>query len=187
MDRNPTHSMKPFLFCIPLLLAALAIVSCATKKPVPSTVSSLDTKRYAGEWHEIARLPNTFERDLVAAKANYGLNPDGTISVQNEGLKMDGEKTSIKGTAKPANDSDPGKLLVRFDRFPANLFAGDYWILDVNSGYTRALVGSPDMKFLWLLSKNPGDGSQDFTQQISKAKELGYDTGELYFNPKRIN
>ncbi len=178
--------MKPPLFCIPLLLAALAFVSCASNKQYPPTVSNLDEKRYAGEWHEIARLPNTFEQGLVAAKATYGVNPDGTLSVRNDGIKKDGEKTSIEGTAKPANDSDPGKLLVRFDRFPANLFAGDYWILEVNSGYTRALVGSPDKKFLWLLSKNPGDSRQDFTQQISKAKELGFDTGKLYFNPKRV-
>ncbi len=178
--------MKPFFYCIPLLLAALGFISCAPRKPGPPTVSSLDTKRYSGEWHEIARLPNTFEQSLVAAKATYGINPDGSISVENEGLKASGEATSITGTAKPVNASDPGKLIVRFDRFPANLFVGDYWILDVDQSYSRALVGSPDKKFLWLLSKNPTDSRKVFTRQISKAKELGYDTGALYFNPKRI-
>ena len=178
--------MKPILLCIPVFLAALAVFSCTSSAPPPPTVSTLDAKRYAGEWHEIARLPNTFERNLVAAKATYGVNHDGTLSVRNEGLKEDGEKTSIDGTAKPANQENPGKLLVRFDRFPANLFAGDYWILDVNEGYTRALVGSPDKKFLWLLSKNPGDEKADFSRQISKAKTMGFDTEKLFFNPKRI-
>jgi apolipoprotein D and lipocalin family protein len=176
--------MKLLIPVIALLLLALIYNSCSPQAPAPPTVSKLDIKRYAGVWHEIARLPNSFEKNLVAAKATYGINPDGTLSVRNDGLKEGGETTSIVGTAKPAGD--PGKLLVRFDRFPANLFAGDYWILDVNDDYTRALVGSPDRKFLWLLSKNPGDGRRDFNSGISKAASLGYDTGKLYFNPERI-
>lgn len=178
--------MKLFFPSLTLLLV-LFYVSCSSSTPTPPTVTKLDKSRYAGEWHEIARLPNQFEKDLVAAKATYGVNPDGTISVRNDGLKSDGETTSIEGTAKPAEAGDPGKLLVRFDRFPANLFAGDYWILDVNENYTRALVGSPDKKFLWLLSKNPADKRENFTTQISKASTLGYDTEKLYFNPKRIS
>lgn len=184
---DPTPPMNRIFLSIPSIVTALSVISCAPNEPLPPTVSTLNKKRYAGEWHEIARLPNPFERNLVAAKATYGVNSDGTISVRNEGLKADGETTSIEGTAKPADSSEPGRLLVRFDKFPANLFAGDYWILDVNDRYSRALVGSPDKKFLWLLSKDPEDGSEDFTSQISMAKNLGYETERFYYNPKRIS
>ncbi len=179
--------MKLLVPGIALLVLVLFYNSCSRSTSAPPTVTRLDKSRYAGVWHEIARLPNPFEKDLVAAKATYGVNPDGAISVRNEGLKSNGKTTSIQGTAKPAEAGAPGKLLVRFDRFPANLFAGDYWILDVNDSYTRALVGSPDKKFLWLLSKNSADRSDDFTAQISKANSLGYDTEKLFFNPKRIS
>lgn len=170
-----------------VILAAIALVlpSCSNSGGEPSTVTSLDKARYAGEWHEIARLPNSFEKGLVAAKATYGLNRDGSISVHNEGLKSDGARTSIKGTAKPADSTSPGKLLVRFNKFPANLFTGDYWILDVNPEYTRALIGSPNYKYLWILDKNPLD-KRDYQPQINKARKLGYDTSKLEFNPKRI-
>ncbi|WP_411828086.1 lipocalin family protein [Luteolibacter sp. AS25] len=179
--------MKIFSKFLLLIAAAIPGVSCSPNRPAPKTISSFDAERYTGEWHEIGRLPNTFERGLVAAKATYGKNADGTISVKNEGLKPSGKETGIEGKATQPKVSDPGKLLVRFDRFPANLFAGDYWILDVNSSYTRALVGSPDYKFLWLLSKDPADGIEDFTTQISKAKELGYDTDSIFYNPKRVS
>ncbi len=178
--------MKLLVPGITLLILILVYSSCSPNATDPSTISKFDKSRYAGEWHEIARLPNQFEKHLVAAKATYGLNPDGTISVRNDGLKMNGETTSIQGTAKPAESGDPGKLLVRFDRFPANLFAGDYWVLDVDDGYTRALVGSPEKQFLWLLSKNPEDDRGDFAPMISKAASLGYPTEKLFFNPKRI-
>lgn len=176
--------MKILVPTLILLLLMLVYSSCAPQVSGPPTVSSLNKQRYAGEWHEVARLPNQFEKGLVAAKATYGLNADGSISVRNEGLKTNGDTTSIDGTATPTGNS--GKLLVRFDRFPASLFAGDYWILDVNPEYTRALVGSPDLKYLWLLSKDPSDDKADFQSQIAKAKSLGYLTSGLFYNPKRI-
>lgn len=160
--------------------------SCATKKDLPPTVQKIDPVRYAGEWHEIARLPNTFERGLVAAKATYSVNPDGTLKVINEGLKENGKNTSIEGIARFVNPEDPGKLKVRFNKFPANLFEGDYWILDLNAQYTQALVGSPNRKFLWLLSKDQHDQQEDFKDFIKKATDLNFSTESLYFNPKRI-
>lgn len=169
----------------PLLLLALIFPSCTPKPLDPPTVTTLEKSRYAGQWHEIARLPNPFEKGLIAAKATYGLNPDGTFSVLNEGLKKDGTRTSITGTATPADPAQPGKLLVRFHPFPANLFAGDYWILHVNPTYTRALVGSPNRKYLWILDKNPHDKTP-YTPQISKATSLGYQAEKLIFNPQRI-
>lgn len=178
--------MKLLAICTCLILVALFFNSCSADSDPPSTVSTFDKKRYAGVWHEIARLPNTFEDDLIAAKATYGVNADGTVSVHNEGLKEDGETTSIKGTVKTSPSGAPGQLTVRFDKFPAILFSGDYWILDVNQGYTQALVGSPDRKFLWLLSKDASDQTGDFTSQIAKAKGAGFDTEALFANPKRI-
>lgn len=178
--------MKVLLSAVTILALVILYNSCTSPSNPPPTVGSLDKNRYAGEWHEIARLPNTFEKNLVAAKATYGVNIDGTISVHNEGLKADGSRTSIKGTAKPADSGKPGQLLVRFDKFPANLFEGDYWILAVNSSYTRALVGSPDKKFLWLLSKNSADVIGDFSSEIAKAQKAGFDADKLFANQKRI-
>ncbi|MES2924419.1 MAG: lipocalin family protein [Verrucomicrobiota bacterium] len=176
------------IFRHPVALAALSacFLSCSGPQANTPTIRKLDAARYSGVWHEIARLPNPFEKGLTAAKAIYQARPDGTLGVRNEGLKEDGTRTSITGTARQPEQDDPGKLRVRFDPFPANLFEGDYWILETNAAYTRAVVGSPDKKFLWLLSKDPADGRKDFQAQIQGARELGYATGELYFNPKRI-
>lgn len=175
-------------FTAPVFIAALSVslISCATRPTDQPTVPKLDAARYSGEWHEIARLPNSFEKNLVAAKAVYKAKSDGGIHVHNVGLEENGARTSIHGTARQVDSTEPGKLKVRFDPFPANLFEGDYWILDINHSYTRALVGSPNRKYLWLLSKNPKDGRQEFSAQIQRAQELGYDTRSLLFNPKRI-
>ena len=108
------------------LIAPLFLASCSKSLPPIQTVQNFDLNRYDGEWHELARLPNRFERDLIAAKATYGVGLEGPVRILNEGLKSNGEPTRITGSAKLVGD---GKLEVRFDPFPANLFPGDYWVL----------------------------------------------------------
>jgi apolipoprotein D and lipocalin family protein len=84
------------------------------------------------------------------------------------------------------NPQEPGKLKVRFNRFPANLFEGDYWILDLNPQHTRALIGSPNRKLLWLLSKDPNDQKNNFEDFIKRAEELKFPIEPLFLNPKRM-
>lgn len=176
---------------IALATTSSLIISCAGNKRAGdslSPVSNFHAKQYAGEWHEVARLPNFFERDVVAAKATYRVQPDGNISVLNEGLKPDGEMTSIQGTAKPVGNTPEGeaKLEVRFDPFPASLFAGDYWVLDLNDAHTMAIVGSPNRKFLWLLAKDPSAQTDDFSAGLKRMQTQGFDVSQLIVNPKRL-
>lgn len=168
---------------IALASIAALLASCSQSHPPLQTVEDLDLNRYDGEWHEVARLPNRFEKDLVAAKATYGIGLAGPLSVRNEGLKANGETSSITGSA---NVVGKGKLEVRFDPFPANLFAGDYWVLWINKSYTKAIVGSPDRKFLWLLSKDPGILTEDFTEPLQLMKAQGFEIEKLFENPKRL-
>ncbi|MFT6861874.1 MAG: apolipoprotein D and lipocalin family protein [Akkermansiaceae bacterium] len=168
-----------------LALAAFTalLVSCSQSHPPLETVRDLDLNRYDGEWHEVARLPNRFEQGLVAAKATYGVGLDGPLSIRNEGLKANGQMSTITGSA---NVVGKGKLKVRFDPFPANLFAGDYWVLWINTSYTNAIVGSPDRKLLWLLSKDPQMLTEDFTEPLELMKAQGFAIEELIENPQRL-
>ncbi len=168
------------------LLSALSLflVACSNSHPPLQTVKNFQLDRYDGEWHEIARLPNRFEAGLVAAKATYGVGADGPVSVRNKGLKENGESTEISGSATVVGD---GKLKVRFSPFPANLFAGDYWILWINRSYTQAIVGSPSRKYLWLLSKDPKTTASDFVEPLQFMKQQGFEIEKLIENPKRLS
>ncbi len=169
---------------LPILsIAATIFSSCSSPLPPPQTVTNFKLEKFDGEWHEIARLPNSFEKDLVAAKAIYGIGTESPISIKNTGLKADGTVTEIQGSADVVGD---GKLKVRFAPFPANLFTGDYWILWINKPYTEAVVGSPSRKFLWLLSKNPQTKAQDFTEALQLVKAQGFPVNKLIENPQRL-
>ncbi len=174
---------RPVLFG--LFLITFGLISCTQHSPL-STVQSFSPARYSGVWHEIGRLPNPFERNIIAARATYQLRQDGSISVLNEGIKADGKKNSITGRATPVGDVKEGKLKVRFDPFPASLFAGDYWVLFVDTSYQNAIVGSPNRKLLWLLSKNPKASLKTFQSPLEKLSKKGFPTEKIILNPKRI-
>jgi len=147
-------------------------------EPAPvQVVPSVDLTRYAGKWHEIARLPNRFQRDCVSdTTASYTLRPDGKITVVNECRTKEGRQKSAKGTAHVASDKGPNtKLKVTFF-WP---FYGNYWIIDLDPDYRWAVVGEPGRKYFWILSREKQLDETLFQQILSRAKQQGYDLGAL--------
>lgn len=48
-------------------------------------VKSFDKEKYLGKWFEIARLDFIFERNMNNTTAEYSLNENGSIKVNNQG------------------------------------------------------------------------------------------------------
>ena len=149
----------------------------AGKEAEIHAVPSVDLKRYQGRWYEIARLPNRFQKKCVSdVTATYSLQVDGKIEVLNTCKKSDGEIAQSTGTARLADKAGPSsKLKVTFF-WP---FSGDYWVLDIDSDYQRALVGTPNRDYLWILSRTPALAREQYEQLVSRAKSFGFDTAKL--------
>ena len=52
-------------------------------------------------------------------------------------------------------------------------FYGDYWILDLDPDYRWAMVGTPDRKYLWLLSRTPQIGEDLYRKLVEDADGEG--------------
>lgn len=181
----PFFSARHFL-PIALLLAVLpACRTALTPSKINAflpVVAKVDLKRYAGSWHEVSRLPNRFQKSCVRSMAEYTPLPDGTLQVRNTCYKDKGRTSEISGEAVPVADSGNAKLKVKF-RGLASLAPvpeeGNYWILALDPQYRWAMVGTPDRRFLWMLSRQPTLPFPVYHQLKQQAKELGFDTGEL--------
>ncbi|MOA39443.1 Outer membrane lipoprotein Blc precursor [compost metagenome] len=66
-----------------------------------------------------------------------------------------------------------------FSRLLPGLTKGDYWVLYLDDDYRTALVGNPDRKYLWLLSRTPVVSEATRERLIEVAEEQGYDTDRL--------
>lgn len=139
-------------------------------------VPSVDLSRYVGQWYEIARLPNRFEKKCAdSVTATYTLRPDGNIEVLNRCRKASGKFTTAKGKAKIVDQKTNAKLKVTFF-WP---FYGDYWILDLGPNYEYAVVGDPSRDYLWILSRTPQIDEALYQQLLAKMAARGFQTGRM--------
>lgn len=181
---NNPNDMSNRIFAV--IVIAFLSVSCAKgqTKTEMETVKNVDITRYLGTWYEIARFPHSFERNLVGVTATYSLKKNGNIEVLNQGYKntLDGKRSKAKAFAKTPNPNEPGRLKVYFF-WP---FGADYFILDLDSEYQWALVGSSSPNYLWILSRKPQMEAALYNSIVSKAKSLGYDTSKLELVPQQM-
>ena len=123
----------------------------------PETVASVDLDRYAGVWYEFARIPNPFQRQCVSnTTAEYTMREDGRIDVLNRCVKEGGAWDEAHGIARVVDDLSNARLKVSFVRFLGrSLFWGDYWVVGLGADYEYAIIGTPDRKYGWLLTREP--------------------------------
>lgn len=165
------------------LLGLLCLAGCQSgpQKPLP-TAAKVELKRYAGHWHEIARLPTRFQRPGEGATADYRLLPDGRVEVVNTALAPDGKNRSIKGAASVVPGSEGARLRVKFEGIAGLVPAskdGNYWIIALDPNYRHAMVGTPDRDFLWILAREPKLPEPTYQRLVARAKELGFATEKL--------
>lgn len=140
------------------------------------TVESVDLKRYAGTWYEIARYPNRFQKQCVGnTTATYSLEAGGDLQVINKCLKKDGKIDDAKGKAKIVDEQTNAKLKVSFFAF----FYAPYWIIDLDKDYQYAVVGHPDRKYLWILSRAPEMKDATYQNILRRIEALGYNPAKL--------
>lgn len=168
------------------LCAALLLAGCAGHgdDPLqPKTVARVDLQRYQGTWYELARLPMYFQRNCLQSEARYSLKPDGNMAVYNRCLTAQWEWEEAKGTARPQVPGKTDKLWVEFDNWFSTLLPGvakgEYWVLYISDDYKTAIVGSPDRRYLWLLSRTVQINPVHREELLSKARQQGYDTTRL--------
>lgn len=177
--------MKPLLVRIAMVLTfvTLTLGGCTTgydPTMAPRTVENVDLKRYQGTWYELARLPMYFQNDCAQSEAHYALKPDGNVAVTNRCRTLEGDWKEITGTASPQVAGKTDKLWVQFDPWYTRLGPkGNYWVLYVSDDYQTAVVGHPDRKYLWLLSRKPRVSETVRDDLTAKARQQGYDTSRL--------
>jgi apolipoprotein D and lipocalin family protein len=167
-------------YITPVLIGAgiaLLLYSCKSKIPTKAVaVNNFDKAKYLGKWYEIARLDYKWEKNLNNVTAEYSLNEDGTIKVDNKGynVKKDKWEESI-GKAKFVKKDNVGMLKVSF----FGPFYSGYNVVAIDPDYKYALVAGESLKYMWILSRETSIPENIKLDYLRKAQEIGYDTSEL--------
>jgi apolipoprotein D and lipocalin family protein len=146
------------------------------KRPQPlnglTPVKALDLASYSGLWYEQRRIDSWFEKDLDFVTAMYEPLDSGFVAVTNTGVRRrSGAAVISRGIAR--RTVFPGYLLVSF--FP--LVEGAYVVLYLDP--TTSVVGSPDRKYLWLLTRNAAVTDEQVSALNQIAVQNGYTPAQL--------
>ncbi|MCW8804103.1 MAG: lipocalin family protein [Ignavibacteriaceae bacterium] len=148
---------KTILIMILILFSIHNVFAQNKELPQLITVKQVDLKRYAGLWYEIAKIPNSFQDQCAyGTTAEYKIDEDGDIIVINSCYEKDGNLDVADGLAKIVDNKTNSKLEVSFVSFLGiRPFWGDYWIIGLDDNYQWAIVGTPNRKYGWILSRTP--------------------------------
>ncbi len=175
----PSIRLRGFLMALPLLVA-LGLPATASAVEEVQAVPQVDLGRYVGLWYEIASFPMFFQRKCIGdTTAEYAAKDAGKISVRNRCRTEDGF-IEAQGRATVVPESGNGRLKVSFF-WP---FSSDYWIIGLDDEYRWALVGNPNRKYLWLLSRTPQLDAASVQKALDIAARQGFDLANLRMTPQ---
>jgi apolipoprotein D and lipocalin family protein len=156
------------------------------KPPVP-----VQCDKFMGRWYNIEAFPWSYVKGCTAQQAVYTRTQTKAgkpaIKIQNSCLSK-GKLCTEEGLAEPAvGDGSNGQLIVNFAHFFAS-FSTHFTRVNLcvmmthatGDQYEYALVGTPELDGLWLMSRNalplPPAVRETF---IAKAQAAGFDTSHL--------
>jgi apolipoprotein D and lipocalin family protein len=145
------------------------------------THPNLDLHKYAGLWHEYARLPNGYQVDCTGeVTVDYTLQEEGDMQVQFSCANSQCEILGAAAEMRPSRryePQDPAKLEIRFSSdwlsAPSSVWR-DHWVLYVDPDYQHAMIGTPDRRCLWMLGRERVPDRQALQHMLRYAAQLGF-------------
>lgn len=152
------------------------LFSCSSIPKGAVAVKQFDKEMYLGKWYEIARLDFKFEKDLSNTTANYSVNDDRSIKVDNQGYNtVTNEWKQAIGKAKFVSEETTAMLKVSF----FGPFYSGYNVIALDADYKYALVVGEKLKYLWILSRATTIPEDIKNQYLEIAQKIGYNTSNL--------
>lgn len=145
------------------------------------THPNLDLQRYAGRWHEYARLPNGYQGGCTGnVTADFTYLENDSLQAHFCCTNPDCEILRAEGELRPSrrfDPVDPAKLEIRFSSdwlsAPSSVWR-DHWVVYVDPGYEHAMVGTPDRRCLWMLGRSAVPNRNALEAMLRYAAQLGF-------------
>ncbi len=138
-------------------------------------VSTIDIKKFSGKWYSLYSIPTMFDKGSSHTTVDYKLNSDGYYDVTTSGKEESGKDKIVHSKLFPVKEHNNSEMKAQF-LWP---FKVDYWVVDLAPDYSWAVVGHPDHKFLFILSRKPEMDPKLHEELVSRCKAMGYAVNEL--------
>ena len=163
------------------LIAAVLLPVCVARAQA-KPVAQLDYGRFLSAWYEIARFPVRREKKCMANQMIAYSEADKKHTFQ---LATSCQIKAVESSWWDDNGKldEHGSGALRLNHWL--IFHRNYWVLAVDPEYNWALVGNPNHKSLWILSKTPEMPAATLDSIKSQASAAGFDVSKLIMIPHR--
>ena len=163
-----------------LMLQLICLNNCdwnSGKMEALKTVEYVDIERFMGDWYVISNIPTFIEKRATNALESYRLNNkreiETTFTFHEDSPKGDKKIYKPKGFIK--NNKTNAEWRMQF-LWP---FKMPYLIIDLDKNYNYTVIGVPNRKYVWIMSRKPSLDSKTYNIIIDKLKQVGYDIKQI--------
>lgn len=178
--------MKSFFLAFTLAFLASSdatlTTGCQNSQDVIDNTVQLETIHYEGIWFEQARSKEfLFDNGCYCTAANYTLNDDGSVYVENSCNKNSavGPVTNAIGRATVPDESHPGYLLVSFG---LPFVKGPYAVVDVDYSEYAIVVSCPRIfgnGLVWILTREQTPHPRLVDELMNRTASMGFARADL--------
>jgi apolipoprotein D and lipocalin family protein len=170
-----------------LLLLAMGAGAQAPAQPAPRALTAVDLGKFAGTYHEIARIPQPGDLCATDVDSHFAVRPDGGLDVVDTCRNADGGSGELRRVARVAGGAGNARWRVRVGpawQSPLRRAWREFWILAVGPEYGYTVIGDPSRRTLRILSRLPTMPPLAYRQAIEIARSNGYDADRIVMTPR---
>lgn len=178
-----SRNLWPLALGMAGLGAVITLTACSSLRPPKGVhaVQGFSVERYAGHWHEVARIDHHFEKGLENTSAQYVLADDGSVKVVNRGWDPVQQRwREARGRAVFLGDPSVASLKVSF----FGPFYGGYHVVALDDDYRWSMVIGSSLDYFWILARTPQLPSGVRERLLEQAQALGVDVDKIVWVPQ---
>jgi len=164
--------------CVIMMSIILNLISCATVPEYSKTVDQVDIQKFMGTWYVQAGRFTPFEKDVFNGVEVYNWNArENRIDIgftYNQG-SFDGPIKSLPQKGWIYNEISNAHWKVS----PLWPLKFSYLIIGLDSNYQWTVIGVPDQKYVWLMTRDKSLPKDVFDKIVSEITAKGYNMDSL--------
>jgi apolipoprotein D and lipocalin family protein len=170
-----------------LCLAVLNGCASTNMPPLEAMDRRVDLERFMGDWYVIGFIPVTIpffsEEGAHNGVESYRLGDEGVIETTYTFRKgaFDGPEKRLTPKGWVYNEETNAEWRMQF-LWP---FKAAYLIVYLDEDYQRTIIGVPNRKYVWIMSRDPALSDADYQALLDYASRVGYDTEKVQRVPQR--
>jgi apolipoprotein D and lipocalin family protein len=171
------------------LLCLVSLGGCASTNmpPLEAMDRKVDLERFMGDWYVIGFIPVSIpffsEEGAHNGMESYRLSDEGVIETTytfREGA-FDGPEKRLTPKGWVHNRETNAEWRMQF-LWP---FKAAYLIVYLDEDYQRTIVGVPDRKYVWIMSRDPELSDAHYEEMLDYVAGLGYESEKVRRVPQQ--